>query len=377
MQHDSGNTTFGSKIARDLVTALGSTPDREEVLCRCPLCGDSKTDPNKKRFAVNLVKGKYHCFNCFENGGMVEMAHILLNLGTILSNEKFNNNLIKKKIIDFKTITVKVSSLPEIRKKIVINDLLPRKIFTLDELLQLDYGLAGSRPKKWIDRIIIEVDGIKFGKSHNNQIPKYITQPNFRLAEHGYINNSNIEDRDKPVILTEGLLDFLSLPSHDTIMSSGTSGLFNDLLRKTSYRYPIIEVPDSDDAGVTAFLRVVNKGMLADPKARLRFFFAYWVTDKLGDDINDLLLKKFTKEQLYHKIVEKALPGPTTLSILRKKFDIIETNKGLKLASELKKKRVNKNVKTRFVKTEDTGSKRRSRKKEDRARKHNAKLSWF
>ena len=377
MQYDSGNTTFGSKIAQDLVTALGGTPDREEVLCRCPLCGDSKTDPNKKRFAINLIKGKYHCFNCMKSGSMVEMAQILLNLGTILSEKKFENNLPQKKRIDFKPITVKVGSLPDMRQKAVFDDLLHRKIFTRKQLLELEYGLVGSRPKKWIDRIIIEVDGVKFGKSHNGQLPKYVTQPNFRLADHGYINNSNIENRDKPVILTEGLPDFLSLPMTDTIMSPGTSGLFNDLLKRTSYRYPIIEVPDSDDAGVIAFLKVVNKGMLADPQARLKFFFVYWVTGQIGDDINDMLLGKFTKDQLYDKIVKEALPGPTTLSLLKNKFDIVETKNGFKLASELRQKRVDKNVKTRPAKAKDRGSKRRSGKKESRTRKHNGKLSWF
>jgi len=386
MRTSSSNASFGSKIACDLVAALGEAPDREEVLCRCPICGDSKTDPNKRRFSVNLIKCKFHCFNCLANGSATEMAEILLNLGTMLSSQHHKPICPKKRVIDFKPLMVKVGRLPDARKKIILDDLLPRAVYDEETILGLDYCLTGSRPKKWVNRVVIEVDGVKFGKAHDGSLPKYLTEPNFRLVRHGYINKSNVTLDGKPAILTEGLLDLLSLPPDRAMMSPGTSGLFNDMLVKTSYEVPLIEVPDSDNAGVMAFLRIINKGLLDDPHARVKFFFVYWVTGNLDDDINDLLKSGLTKEDIYHSIVDRALPFLTTLDKLRKSFDIIKTKKGYELREEVEKraqvkasnnKRFDPNGPKRPVKDENKRSKRKSTPEKGRSRKNNDNLSWF
>ncbi len=373
MQFGSGQPTYGSKIAHDLVIALGESPNQEEVLCRCPLCGDSQVDPHKRRFAVNIDKGKFYCFNCLRSGQTIEMAQILLTVGHMLGKSKVQQVLQPRKPIDFDLTTISVNKLPPGLRQEVLDNLLHRRVFSEDQILELDYAVSGSKPRKWNGRIIIESDGLKFGKAIKKDInPKYLTQPNFKLIEHGFINLSNVAE-GIPIILTEGVLDLLSLPADKAIMSPGTSGLFNDLVRTTSHHHPLIEVPDSDPAGVTAFLRLINKNMLEDPQAQLRFCFVYWITRQMGDDINDLLMTGLSKEDVYDKLVRQALPGPMALNKLKSSFPIERTRKGWELiknpkgASDVTKRPVdNKNRQT----GPNTTTAKKGPGKSD-------KLSWF
>lgn len=318
------------QLAADLVIQLGELPDREEVLCRCPLCGDSATDITKKRFAVNLIKGKYHCFNCLRSGGKEEITSLLMkiHLGKMKLPEQTTIDLANLRRKDFKLQgrLVPVSHTSVLIQKQILSDLLPRKVFTEKEILKLQYALPGTRPKKWVGRVVIELDGVKFAKAINRDIkPKYLTEPGFKLAEHGYLNARNVNC--DPGILTEGLLDVLSLPENSAMMSPGTSGMFNDMLFDEAKRRLIISVPDSDVAGARCFLKVLNKGI--PNGVQLKFCFAYWVTDTIGEDINDLLVKhNFTPRLIYDNIVRRALPAELTLSKLKERFNIIKTDKG-------------------------------------------------
>lgn len=379
MRSDTGHLTFDSKIATDLVIALGESPNQEEVLCRCPICGDSHKDLNKKRFAVNLRKCKYYCFNCLANGGTIEMAQLLMNIGHILSRQKTPDSLQEKTPIKFELITVPVKSLPPSIKREVIADLLPRRVFTEEEIKELNYCVAGSKPTRWVGRVVIEADGIKFGKSIKKDVkPKYLTQPNFKLVKHGYINKKQITRDGKPAILAEGLLDLKSIPVDRGLMSPGTSGFFNDMLRTTATEIPLVVVPDSDKAGVQAFLRIVNKKMLEDPNAPLMFCFVSWLTGKIDDDINDLRMTGLTKQEIYDILVNKSLPGTITLNKLKESFNIIHTrHKGWIIAEDKKKsKEVSKDGQKRLTDSKNQKSKEYSRAKKGN-NGGNDKLSWF
>lgn len=220
MQSDGFQSAYKSKIAIDLAVALGETPTQEEVLCRCPLCGDSDHDPNKKRFALNVDKGKYFCHNCSRSGGPVEIASILMTIGLNLSTLKFKAKTGVRKPIVFQLKTAPVHSLPEVTQQKVLVDLLRRRFFNKDQIMNLQFGLSGCKPSRWTNRVIIEVDGVKFGKAIDMTIvPKYLTQPNFKLVKNGYININNIDIKTYPdIILTEGLPDLLSLPEKSAIM---------------------------------------------------------------------------------------------------------------------------------------------------------------
>jgi len=375
MRSDSGNSSFGSKIAKDLVIALGCLPNQEEVLCRCPICGDSATDPNKKRLAVNIIKGKYLTFNCGARGESSDIATLLLNLNILLTQEYSDPNQVKpQKEIEFKPISINITKLPDLIQEKVRKDLEPRMVLTPHELDKLHYGLSGSRPKKWIARVFIQVDGVYFGKSIDGSKPKYITQPNFRLNKHGYINESQIRNDNQYKILTEGLLDLLSLPKNIAVMSPGTAGLYNPLFSRLAQNYKIISVPDSDIAGVNAFLQVINKGLLPGDDGCTKFCFVYWITKNKDNDINDLLIHiGGNKRSVYDLLIDNALPLSSTLQRLKKDFNIIKQN-GKLILSDTKG---HNNGAKRPIERKDHRIRRNSDSKKRRVRRFNEPISWF
>ena len=55
----------------------GSVRSGDKILCRCPLCGDSKKNSMKKRGYYYLRTGSYHCFNCDANCTGMKLLQIL------------------------------------------------------------------------------------------------------------------------------------------------------------------------------------------------------------------------------------------------------------------------------------------------------------
>ena len=323
---DSGQ--LGSKIARDLVTALGETPDREEVLCRCPICGDSKSDHRKKRFAVNILKGKYFCFNCLSKGGAYEIASLMCSLSDRGDTSAVHDAApVRRRHIKFELHTEPVHSLWRQKREEILADLCPRQVLSESQILDLDYALPQSRPKKWINRVVFDIDGVKFAKSLDGSQPKYITEPNFKLSERGFPNVRNV-DTTRPIIVPEGLMDFLSLPKNNAVLAPGTAALSgDDMLNLLNIATSgLIIVPDYDAAGVKAFLRVVNKR----PPHLVRVFFP-GMLDRSVHDLNDLKLNGFTHEELYDIVVGESLDLLEALARVIKEYPIIKKNGVYKL----------------------------------------------
>jgi len=299
------------------------------------------------------------------------MISILVNLNHMLGS-------IKPVVIEepehyeLRLISKKVGELPTDLRDLVLKDLLPRNVFTEDQILQMDYALDGTRPKKWINKIVVEAGGWKFGKSIDGSKPKYITQPGWRLAKYGFVGEDTI-DKSSPVILTEGVLDYHSLPIRKCMMSPGTSGMFNDRVFKLGSEFTLIEVPDSDIAGVEAFLRLVNKNMLP-PDTKMLFCFVYWITKHIGDDINDLLAKYgYDRESAYKVLNSKALPAVMALSKLRDSFNIVHTKaKGWIVSKENKP-----DGRTKFSPDDkNSGTRDTSKPKKGKPGRDDS-LSWF
>jgi hypothetical protein len=154
----------------------------------------------------------------------------------------------------------------------------------------------------------------------------------------------------------------------------------------------LIEVPDSDNAGVSAFLKILNKGMLSDPQANVHFFFVYWYNGQIDNDINDLLKAGLTKDEIYNIVVSESLTWPATLERLKSKFDIVKTEPyGYILKEELdnrRRQRENRSAKLKSMgnaghgtkrptKKTDKSSKREHISKKGRVRDNNDRLSWF
>lgn len=52
----------------------------DEWFYRCPFCGDSKKDPDKARFSVNIQKQIFHCFNCGKDGNALTLYGDLIRI---------------------------------------------------------------------------------------------------------------------------------------------------------------------------------------------------------------------------------------------------------------------------------------------------------
>lgn len=365
--------TFSSQVAKEFVAQLGESPQCEEVLCVCPFCDGPSNDRSKKTLSVNVSKGKFYCFHCHRSGGSVEMAQGISTGGALFKKAREKTVLTQEAIV-FAPITVPVGSLPPGIRDRVVNDLRARQVFSDEDILRLEYGMSGSRPKRWVGRVIVSTDGVKFAKAIQVEgqpaiRPKYLTEPNFKLVDHGYIGINELTRSNRPAILAEGLLDYHSLPEGDRLMSPGTSGLFNDLVRTTSHQRPLVVVPDDDEAGVKAFLRIINKGLIADPQAQLKFCFVYWVTGDENNDINDLHcgLANGDSQQTYDALVTASMDAPSALKRLQKRFKLVKTkSKGWIIQPE-------KPNGTKRPVDKDFRSLVQSRARENR----NSKLSWF
>lgn len=320
---------FHTKIASDFVRLLGEEPNSEEVRCQCPFstCRDSPL-AIQKTLAVNIVTGKYYCFRCHASGHPSDIARHLLNKSVFTKyskNRASATRLVAKK--PPKLITVKVSMLPESARNKVLADLRPRKIFTDDEIDDLNFCVAGTLPQAWKNRVIIQADGLSFGKRiagfESSDGPKYLTPTGFSLYDHGYIGMSSI-CRDT-IILAEGILDYKSLPEGSAIMSPGTSGMCSKLLVSAARDHDIVVVPDSDKAGIEVFVRALNKGLIGASNT-IRFSFVYWITGKRSDDINDLLRSPgMTPEEVYRVLLEYAATPSVTLNRLAHDWGLTRT----------------------------------------------------
>lgn len=101
------------EFKKDLWDSLTDVPSakiiaRNQIVMRCPICGDSKKDPNKKRFYVKLdLKDNnspvlYHCFNCESSGILtpsllrsLDINNLTLNSNLLSYNKKSLKNIKK------------------------------------------------------------------------------------------------------------------------------------------------------------------------------------------------------------------------------------------------------------------------------------------
>src|SRR6056297_1100358 len=83
--------------------------------CRCPLCGDSTTKPNVKRFHVNYYPlydtYMYKCHRCGESNNVYSLCASLYNISykeakKFLNDSKFDSDNIKKTINNSHNINI-------------------------------------------------------------------------------------------------------------------------------------------------------------------------------------------------------------------------------------------------------------------------------
>jgi len=315
-----------SRLGYRLAEILNAVPQGGgEYAARCPVCGDSKQNSNKRRFLINVEHDKFCCFNggCTAKGNRNELiellkkldggikAEFLLDSGSriIYSEEQEPSLPIKKEISEISLKLIKRSlpytRLPPIIKKSILNDLLPRKVFTYDEIAQLRV-VPQLVHYNWDWRVIIPVTAEIFqGKSTQGKKPKYLSPPGLDWFFADDIPNAAQCDEDKPVIISEGILDYHSLPVGNRSLSGGDKRFYSsEMINYISRFNDVILSLDSDFAG---FCVATELYQVRSKLKNVRVFYPHLI-DEGKKDLNDLLIHNVqSKEELRDLVLRNTI----------------------------------------------------------------------
>jgi DNA primase len=288
---------------------------------RCPLCGDSKKNPSKRRFHLDWNNGNpgYHCFNCGRHGHFLELYAILEGLDSAedaekkLRNFKDLRNIINPKPIKRPTkeqsknyldlnlddcISIKDNPQGYIQK--AYWNALSKFIHDRD---MGDYPLYVSYRGKYKGRIIIPIyenDTIVYFQARrisDDVEPKYLNPP---VEKENIILNREKFDRNKYIIVTEGILDAKRVGDQGTpILGIDVSRSTIETLSKLTDKGIIICL-DNDKPGKERLEKILKENF-----SKTLFFFRMPNKYKQVKDI-DKLYMDHNIEDIYQFIVDNS-----------------------------------------------------------------------
>lgn len=285
------------------------TKNGEHFLARCPLCGDSKKSKSKRRFNLEYGNGfpYWKCFNCEQSGNFYDIYGEIKCLSSDQAKEELKSRFLKYNPNNIKT------KLMSTVKHVTIDDDKPDFSPLLKNLIDENTKVNGVQQKKFQEYLIkfrkqrnipdsiklfVAIDGPYKGRViipifENNEIvyfqaralteypsEKYKNPP---LKKGNIILNKNKFDRNKYIIVCEGLLDVYSIGDQGTscLGKIVTEDFINRLFAYTDKG--IILALDNDKAGIDSTLNFIKGNPSLSNKLR---YFIY--PDKKFKDINDL-----------------------------------------------------------------------------------------
>jgi len=293
---------------------------------RCPLCGDSKKSARKKRFHLDWHNGNpgYHCFNCDESGPFLKLYAIVKGISEQEAKKelfKYDSNRIKRSLARRKSNEepIKIKSN---KFNYILNDCISEDKAT--ESVLSDYWMDILRtfreerqiPKeqklyycfygRYRNRIIVPVfkgdDIIYF---QGRRIPGSPIEPKYlnpTTEKQIIIHNEEHFDRDKYIIVTEGLIDAFMVGDQGTsCLGKEISEPFLKALFSLTDKGVIIAL-DNDKDGKKSLDKFMKNNAY---KQRCRYFL---MPDKYKyhcKDANDIKTK-YNIENLYELIVESS-----------------------------------------------------------------------
>ncbi len=296
-----------------------------EYLCRCPICGDSNRDLRKRRFSINIYKDKFQCFNCGEDGGYNAILNLLFQLeGAVeLTPEVLLGMMGKAPVTRHTPAPTPVPEVsadllkilrgarplrivPKPIRALAIRDMLHRKAFTYDELLNLTV-VPPRVHGGWDWRVVVPVEKHIFqGKSLHKKDPKYLSPPGMNILTPGKFPNwENCVNRE-PIVASEGILDFYSFPIRNSAVAVGSRIMISDdFIRPMSMQSDlVVMVCDADPDGFEILYNFVN---YSPRHPNVKFYYPNWLSPSLKDP-NDLLrYRNWTKEDVRDFVIENAV----------------------------------------------------------------------
>lgn len=299
--------------------------------CRCALCGDSKKSLAKKRMNIDYNNGNpiWHCFNCGRSGSFLELYSIIKGLSIDESKkalfdynpdyltQKLSNRK-RKKIVDeieheyHDYITAdclsekdKISGIQEKNYQKALKE------FREERKIPKDVKLFVAYKGKYQGRVIIPI------YDENRHItyfqartivkgidPKY---KNPSLTKGDIILNRNLFDREKYIIVFEGLIDAFMVGNQGTacLGASITDSFVKEILNLTEKG--IIIAFDNDDPGRKA-LKKFMKGDRKNPPNSYNKKVKYFIFPKKYDDCSDInkCVLKYDIKNVYDFILKNS-----------------------------------------------------------------------
>lgn len=297
---------------------------RNHFHCRCPICGDSKKSKYKKRFHLQFDNEQsifWQCWNCGESGNFYELYTQLegcnvtdaYRLFNTYNKESLLDRLVKSKNNRYqqKKIKSKESFNYILNDCLSINDspngyIQSQYYKLLKEFINnrcLDHTIYIAYKGNYKGRIIIPIwddnDIVFFqGRATNSKMePKYL---NPKVEKSEIIFNRNNFDRDKYIIVTEGIIDADNIGKQGTtILGKELTQEFIDNISQYS-NIGIIVVMDNDTDGYSRLKDYIQKFN------ELKYFI---MPKKYREykDLNDLVTNNIiNKNDLYEFVVNNS-----------------------------------------------------------------------
>ena len=275
---------------------------------RCPLCGDSNKSMSKKRFHLEYKDYNsiiYSCFNCGASGGFYKIYGIINGITSEEAYRHFNrydSNRYKKILNRNKQIyqplkeTTNIHNFNYILKDCLSLDDNPDglvqtqyqkilKKFVNDRKVNQKLYIAYDGYYK--NRIIVPIwdgDDIVYfqGRKIQEQMePKYL---NPSVKKSHIIMNKNNFNKDKYIIVTEGILDADTIKNKQgtTIIGKELSSTFLNTIMKYTNKGAIL-VMDNDVDGQKKLFSSINKFKRFKPP-----HIEYFVMPRKYNNIKDL-----------------------------------------------------------------------------------------
>ena len=334
------------KVEDFIYTDIGNVKRHKGgYLVKCPICGDSKKNPNMKRCHINYYT-KYNewMYKCY-NGGCPQSSGSILSLYAFvhcvewidakraLTEAQYDPNKIKKRLkgID-KNVThfsTKASTIDISTKDIIFSDSMEEKGGFRDKAqTTLKKFIEERKIPKWLkcsiavsgrysSRIIIPVvekgELVYFqGRTIYKEInPKYL---NPVVDKTGIIMNKDYFNRDKYIILTEGIIDGAMIEDRQGTSCLGAAPsdeMFKSLLSLTDKGIILaLDNPNMDESGKKELQKII-KG------SKYGKMIKYFIMP--GTEIKDLNQLKIEKqpENIYDFILNNSFSHFKTNYLLK------------------------------------------------------------
>jgi hypothetical protein len=340
-------TEFVYEHCENVKTSKGGT----HFLARCPICGDSNKSKSKRRFNLDFNSGQpiFNCFNCGSSGSFVTLYATLKCISipeALKALREYNSENLIKRLTKHK----KISPIKEAEydyHDYILNDCISAtekvdgylkamyqkqlRRFIADRGVSATVFVAykGDYQSRFIIPIYDESNHIVYfqARAMNDSVePKY---KNPTMSKGNVIYNKHKFNRNKSIIICEGLLDAMSIGNQGTsCLGKEINEVFVSEIRSLTDKDIIIAL-DNDRPGYESMVNIINSNNITK---NVRFFlFPYkYIVYK---DLNEFFVKE-NINNLYDFVIHNSYSSVSTYTKIKtevyRKYTVHDTEEDRK-----------------------------------------------